>query len=94
MGIFSVVIEELEDGLNAVLKQVDVAQQAKNALQAGVSQLVGPVWEGAGARAFEQEVSSEVIDAIMDIIGFSSSFTDGIKKVLDILRTINEWLPF
>ncbi len=94
MGIFSVVIEELEDGLNAVLKQVDVTQQAKNALQAGVGQLVGPVWEGKGARAFEQEVSSEVIDALAEIIGFSSSFTNGIKKVLDILHTLNDWLPF
>lgn len=94
MGMFSVVIEELEDGLNAVLKQVDVTEQAQKALQAGVNQLVGPVWEGEGARAFEQEVSTEVISILSELLGFSSQFVNGIRKVLDILRTLDSWLPF
>lgn len=94
MGIFSVVIEELEDGLNAVLKQADVTNQAKAALTAAVGQLVGPVWEGKGARAFEQEVSKEVIDELANILGFTNDFTAGIKKVLDVLHTLNSLLPF
>jgi uncharacterized protein YukE len=92
MGLFSVIIDELEDALNSVLKQVDVAEQAKNAVESAVNSLVGQSWQGEGAEAFSAEVSEFVIDKAMEILGFSSDFTKGVNQTLDFLRELDEAL--
>jgi uncharacterized protein YukE len=92
MGLFSVIIDELEDALNSVLKQVDVAEQAKNAVSSAVNALVGSSWQGEGAEAFSQEVSEFVIDKAQEILGFSSDFTKGVHQTLDFLRELDEAL--
>ena len=92
MGLFTVIIDELEDALNSVLKQVDVAEQAKNAVESAVNSLVGASWQGEGAEAFGAEVSEFVIDKAMEILGFSSDFTKGVNQTLDFLRDLDEAL--
>jgi len=92
MGLFTVIIDELEDALNSVLKQVDVAEQAKNAVESAVNSLVGSSWQGEGAEAFSAEVSEFVIDKAMEILGFSSDFTKGVHQTLDFLRELDEAL--
>jgi uncharacterized protein YukE len=92
MGLFTVIIDELEDALNSVLKQVDVAEQAKNAVESAVNSLVGASWQGEGAEAFSAEVSEFVIDKAMEILGFSSDFTKGVNQTLDFLRELDEAL--
>ena len=92
MGIFSVVIDELESALNAVLKQVDVAQQAKNGIQQAMGALVGQTWQGDGARAFEKECAEEVIAVAESILGFSDEYTKGITNTINFLRQLDEAL--
>jgi hypothetical protein len=92
MGIFSVVIDELEDALNSVMKQVDVADQAKNAVEQALNALVGPSWQGEGADAFRAECSEFVIDKAQEILGFTSDFTKGVTNTLDFLRELDELL--
>jgi|SRR5688572_2236225 uncharacterized protein YukE len=92
MGLFTVIIDELEDALNSVLKQVDVAEQAKNAVESAVNALVGQSWQGEGAEAFSAEVSEFVIDKAVEILGFSSDFTKGVNQTLDFLRELDEAL--
>jgi uncharacterized protein YukE len=92
MGLFTVIIDEMEDALNSVLKQVDVAEQAKNAVESAVNALVGSSWQGEGAEAFSAEVSEFVIDKAMEILGFSSDFTKGVTQTLDFLRELDEAL--
>jgi hypothetical protein len=92
MGLFTVIIDELEDALNSVLKQVDVAEQAKNVVESAVNSLVGASWQGEGAEAFSAEVSEFVIDKAVEILGFSSDFTKGVNQTLDFLRDLDEAL--
>jgi uncharacterized protein YukE len=92
MGLFSVVIDELEDALNDVLKQVDVAEQAKNVVEQALNALVGPSWQGEGADAFRQECSEFVIDKAQEILGFTGDFTKGIHQTIDFLRELDELL--
>ena len=92
MGLFSVVIDELEDALNGVLKQLDVAEQAKSVVESAVGALVGQSWQGEGADAFSSEVSEFVIQKAQEILGFTSEFTGGIKSTIDFLRDLDEML--
>jgi uncharacterized protein YukE len=92
MGLFSVIIDELEDALNSVLKQVDVAEQAKSIVESQLDALVGPMWQGDGADAFKAECSEFVIDKAMEILGFTGEYTKGIKNTLDFLRELDEAL--
>src|SRR5262249_17176722 len=90
MGLFTVVIDELEDSLNAVLKQVDVAQQAKNEVSQLMGGIVGQSWQGDGAKAFESECTEFVIQKAEQIFGFTNEFNGGIKKTLDFLKELDE----
>lgn len=92
MGIFSVIIDELEDSLNAVLKQVDVTEQAKNVVDQSLNALVGPSWQGEGADAFRAECSEFIIDKLQEALGFTGEFTKGITGALDVLRELDEAL--
>jgi len=92
MGIFSVVIDELEDALTSVMKQVDVADQAKNAIEQALNALVGPSWQGEGADAFQAECTEFVIAKAQEILGFTSDFTKGVTNTLDFLRELDELL--
>jgi uncharacterized protein YukE len=96
MGLFTVIIDELEDALNSVLKQVDVAEQAKNAVESAMDALVGQAWQGEGADAFKEECSEFVVNKAMEILGFTGEFTKGIKQALDFLRELDDLLsnPF
>lgn len=92
MGVFSVVIDELEDHLNTVMKQVDVAEQAKNLVEQQMNALVGPSWQGAGADAFKAECSEYVVNKAMEILGFTGEFTRGIRRTIQFLRQLDEAL--
>jgi uncharacterized protein YukE len=92
MGIFSVVIDELEDALGSVLQQIDVTEQAKNVLESTLGELIGPNWQGDGADAFAAECSEFVIDKLMEILDFTSVFSGGIKNTLNTLRELDEAL--
>jgi len=92
MGIFSVVIDELEDALTSVMKQVDVADQAKSAIEQALNALVGPSWQGEGADAFQAECTEFVIAKAQEILGFTSDFTKGVTNTLDFLRELDELL--
>ncbi len=92
MGLFSVIIDELEDALNSVLKQVDVAEQAKNVVQQSLGALVGPSWQGEGADAFQAECSEFIVAKIEEALGFTSQFTSGVNKTLDTLRELDDML--
>lgn len=92
MGLFTVIIDELEDALNAVLKQVDVAEQAKNAVESAMDALVGQSWQGEGAEAFKAECSEYVVDKAAEILGFTSEYTKGINQTINFLRELDEAL--
>lgn len=92
MGLFSVIIDELEDHLNTVVKQVDVAEQAKNVVDSALNQLVGQSWQGQGAEAFRAECSEFVVQKAQEILGFSSEFTKGIQNTIQFLRDLDEAL--
>lgn len=92
MGIFSVVIDELESALNTVLDAVDITDTAKQGIDAALGELIGPHWEGDGAQAFLGEISEYVVDKLMEVLGFTNEFTNGIRKVLEFLRELDEAL--
>jgi len=66
------------------LQQVNIIQDAVTApIRAIVQQVTGGIWKGDGATRFVNEMTSEVIPMLVNIMGFNTSYANAIKKAQD-----------
>jgi hypothetical protein len=81
-------VEDLVNGIiNQVLQQVNIIQDAVTSpLRALVNQVTGGIWKGDGASRFVQEMTSEVIPMLVNIMGFNTNFANAIKKSQDRMQ--------
>jgi hypothetical protein len=80
-GLFKFVEDLIGNAINQILKQVNVIQDAVTApLRALVNEVMGGMWKGEGANRFAQEMLSEVIPMLVNIMGFNTNFANAITK--------------
>ncbi len=83
-GLFSFV-EDLVSGLiSQIIQQANVIQDAVTSpLRTILSQVTGGVWKGEGANRFVNEMSSEVIPMLVNIMNVNNQYANAIKKSQD-----------
>lgn len=80
-GIFKFVEDLIGNAISQILKQVNVIQDAVTSpLRALVNEVMGGMWKGEGANRFVQEMMSEVIPMLVNIMGFNTNFANSITK--------------
>ena len=80
-GLFKFVEDLVGNAISQILKQVNVVQDAVTSpLRGLVNEVMGGMWKGEGANRFVQEMTSEVIPMLMNIMGFNTSFANSITK--------------
>ena len=90
-GIFKFVEDLVGNAINQILKQVNVVQDAVTSpLRGLVNEVMGGMWKGEGANRFVQEMTSEVIPMLMNIMGFNTNFAT-ILSIWDRLAWTYHW---
>lgn len=80
-GLFKFVENLVSSAMNQIMKQVNVIQDSVTSpLRSLVNEVTGGMWKGEGANRFVQEMTSEVIPMLVNIIGFNTSFVNAIAK--------------
>ena len=86
-GLFKWVEDLVNNVINQVLQQVNIIQNAVTSpLRAIINQVTGGIWKGDGANRFVQEMTSEVIPMLVNIMGFNTNFANAIKKSQDTMQ--------
>jgi len=84
LGLFKFVDDLVGNVANQILQQVRVVQDAVTSpLRGLVQQVVGGIWKGDGSVRFVNEMTSEVIPMLVNIMNVNTSFADAIKKSQD-----------
>lgn len=80
-GLFKFVEDLVGNVINQIMKQINVIQDAVTSpLRGLVNEVMGGVWKGNGANRFAQEMLSEVIPMLVNIMGFGSNYANAISK--------------
>ncbi len=81
-GLFKFVDDLVGNVVNQILQQVNIIQDAVTApLRGLVQQVVGGIWKGDGSVRFVNEMTSEVIPMLVNIMNVNTSFASAIKKI-------------
>jgi hypothetical protein len=79
--MFKFVEDLIGNAISQILKQVNVVQDAVTSpLRGLVNQVMGGIWKGNGANRFVQEMISEVIPMLVNIMGFGNSYASAIDR--------------
>ena len=91
-GLFKFVEDLIGNAINQVLKQVNVIQDlVTSPLRALVNEVMGGMWKGEGANRFTQEMTSEVIPMLVNIMGFNTNFASAITRAQSTMnQAINQ----
>ena len=80
-GLFKFVEDLVSNVINQIMKQINVIQEAVTApLRGLVNEVMGGIWKGDGANRFVQEMLSEVIPMLVNIMGFGTNYANAISK--------------
>ena len=80
-GLFKFVEDLVSNVINQIMKQINIIQEAVTApLRGLVNEVMGGVWKGDGANRFVQEMLSEVIPMLVNIMGFGTNYANAISK--------------
>jgi flagellar biosynthesis regulator FlbT len=86
-GLFKWVEDLVNNVISQVLQQVNIIQEAVTApLRVLINQVMAGMWKGEGANRFVQEMTSEVIPMLVNIMGFNTNFANAIKKSQDRMQ--------
>lgn len=83
-GIFKLMFDVVEGVVNQILSQVRIIEDAVTSpLRALVGQVTGGIWKGDGADRFVQEMTSEVIPMLVNIMNVNNSYSSAIRRSID-----------
>ncbi len=86
-GLFKLVFGLLEGVVQQILSQVRIIEDAVTApLRAIVAQVVGGVWRGDGSVRFVEEMTSEVIPMLVNIMNTNQSYASAISRSAERMR--------
>lgn len=83
-GLFKFVDDLIGGVVNQILQQVNIIEEAVTSpLKALIQQVTGGIWKGDGSVRFVNEMTSEVIPMLVNIMGFNTSYASAIKRSQD-----------
>ncbi len=83
-GIFRLMFDVVDGVINQIMSQVRIIEEAVTSpLRALVGQVTGGIWRGDGADKFVQEMTSEVIPMLVNIMNVNSSYSSAIRRSID-----------
>lgn len=83
-GIFKLMFDVVDGVINQIMSQVKIIEEAVTSpLRALVGQVTGGIWRGDGADKFVQEMTSEVIPMLVNIMNVNNSYSSAIRRSLD-----------
>ncbi len=86
-GLFKFVDDLIGGVINQILQQVNIIEEAVTSpLKALVQQVTGGIWKGDGSVRFVNEMTSEVIPMLVNIMGFNTSYASAIKRSQDRMQ--------
>lgn len=86
-GIFKLMFQVVEGAISQIINQAKIIEDAvTNPLKTIVSQVTGGVWKGDGADRFVQEMSSEVIPSLVNIMNVNQSFAGAIRHSVERMQ--------
>lgn len=86
-GLFKLVFGIVDGVIQQIAQQVRIVEDAVTApLRAIVGQVVSGAWRGDGATRFVDEMSSEVIPALVNIMNVNQSYASAISRSLERMR--------
>jgi hypothetical protein len=86
-GLFKWVEDLVGNVINQILQQVNIIQDAVTSpLKGLVQQVTGGIWKGDGSVRFVNEMTSEVIPMLVNIMGFNTNYANAIKKSQDRMQ--------
>ncbi len=79
--MFKFVEDLIGSAISQILKQVNIIQDAVTSpLRGLVNQVMGGIWKGDGSVRFVNEMMTEVIPMLVNIMGFNTNFANAISK--------------
>lgn len=79
--MFKFVEDLIGNAISQILKQVNVVQDAVTSpLRGIVNQVMGGIWKGDGSVRFVNEMMTEVIPMLVNIMGFGNNYANAIAK--------------
>ncbi|MBS4059874.1 MAG: WXG100 family type VII secretion target [Bacteroidetes bacterium] len=86
-GIFKLVFALLEGVVQQIMSQVRVIEDGVTSpLRAIVGQVVSGAWRGDGANRFVDEMSSEVIPLLINIMNINQGYASAIGRSAERMR--------
>jgi len=86
-GIFKLMFHIVEGVINQILSQVKIIEDAvTNPLKAIISQVTGGIWKGDGADRFVQEMTSEVIPSLVNIMNVNQGYASAIRHSVERMQ--------
>ena len=83
-GIFKLMFDVVDGVINQIMSQVKIIEEAVTSpLRALVGQVTGGIWRGDGADKFVQEMTSEVIPMLVNIMNVNNSYSSAIRRSID-----------
>lgn len=86
-GIFKLMFQVVEGAISQIINQAKIIEDAvTNPLKAIVQQVTGGVWRGDGATRFAQEMGSEVIPSLLNIMNINQSYAGAIRHSVERMQ--------
>jgi hypothetical protein len=80
-GLFKFVKNLISSAVSKITKQANIIEQSVTApLRSLVGEVTGGIWKGEGANRFVQEMTSEVIPMLVNIMMINFGFAGAIIK--------------
>lgn len=88
MSIFSFIEDAVSGIISSILSQFNgIMDLILTPLRAMVQQVVGGVWKGEGANRFVNEMTSQIIPMLANLLTGGQNFAGGIKKSQEHMLT-------
>jgi uncharacterized protein YukE len=83
-GIFKLMFDVVDGVINQIMSQAKIVEEAVTSpLRGLVGQVTGGIWKGDGADKFVQEMTSEVIPMLVNIMNVNNTYSSAIRRSLD-----------
>ena len=87
MSIFKWVRELVDGIIQQVFQQINIINdRVTTPIKGMITSVTGGIWKGDGADRFVNEMSSEVIPMLANIMNINTNFANAIKKAEDAMN--------
>ncbi len=83
-GLFKLMFSVVDGIVNQIMSQVRIIEDAVTSpLKGLISQVTGGIWKGDGADRFVNEMTSDVIPMLANIMSINTGYSAAIRRAMD-----------